>query len=225
MLKHTISFVAVVGLVFALAVASTASAATIIVGNDLSAPVPGGGDGGSDGALMVMGYYPATPTSDFVIPSNGILTAMTILEDTDTTAEPADLLVLRQTAVNTYLVIQRATVTDDAVPATTGTTTYPLANLAVQAGDIIGHTTMGGGVGGPIPTITDNINGPGELELVYDTTVVGGTINFTPFGGGKVAARDYFYNVTLIPEPSTFVLAALGLLSLGFVTWRRRRRS
>jgi hypothetical protein len=28
----------------------------------------------------------------------------------------------------------------------------------------------------------------------------------------------------LIPEPSTFVLSALGLLSLGFVGWRRRRR-
>ena len=28
----------------------------------------------------------------------------------------------------------------------------------------------------------------------------------------------------LVPEPSTFALAALGLLSLGFVTWRRRKR-
>ena len=28
----------------------------------------------------------------------------------------------------------------------------------------------------------------------------------------------------IIPEPSTFALTALGLLSLGFVGWRRRRR-
>ncbi|MCH8924230.1 MAG: PEP-CTERM sorting domain-containing protein [Planctomycetes bacterium] len=29
----------------------------------------------------------------------------------------------------------------------------------------------------------------------------------------------------VVPEPSTFVLAALGLLSMGLVTRRRRRRA
>jgi len=28
----------------------------------------------------------------------------------------------------------------------------------------------------------------------------------------------------IVPEPGTFVLATLGLLSLGLVGWRRRRR-
>ena len=47
-----------------------------------------------------------------------------------------------------------------------------------------------------------------------------------PQGGGDLVTELYIDNVTytsLVPEPSTFTLAALGLLSLAFVGWRRRR--
>ena len=37
-------------------------------------------------------------------------------------------------------------------------------------------------------------------------------------------AVDYALNPNPIPEPTSVVLAALGLLSLGGVRWRRRRR-
>ena len=199
---------------------TTAHAATIIVGNDLTGTPTDGNDG--PGYTVVDGHHASTlpTTSNFVIPSAGVLTAMTILNDTDTDAESVDLLVLRETAVNTYTVIQRVPVTDDTPSATTGTTVYPLASLAVLAGDILAHA---GDTAGPIPLSVVS-TGPGDVELFFHTTGVGGTLNFTPFP----QSRDYFYNVTLVtedittaPEPNTFMLAALGLL--GLVVGRRRR--
>ena len=67
-------------------------------------------------------------------------------------------------------------------------------------------------------------------------------LNFDPVGATAVAIRfardvaasavfvhyptfEFEVNELVIPEPSSFVLAALGLVSFGYIGWRRRRRT
>ena len=56
-------------------------------------------------------------------------------------------------------------------------------------------------------------------DLTYNGT------NTAPFDNVFVVTGSKLtLNPALIPEPSSFVLAAMGLLGLAFVAWRRRRK-
>ena len=57
-------------------------------------------------------------------------------------------------------------------------------------------------------------SGPNDINIATHT-ITFTTGSFSPFALG---------NLALVPEPSTAVLAGLGLLSLGVVGWRRRLR-
>ena len=195
---------------------ATLEPATILGKTDLMTgnPGAGGGDGGSSEHLFLH--------QTVVVPEDGMLTKQTLREDSDIVSETANLLVLRPTGnLNEYTVIHRVEFTDDLVPATTGTTDYPLAKLAVEAGDVLAHwwDTQ---PGGPIP-FTNGIFG--DTRTAWDTPVlsgelgVGDTYTFVQAGG----PRDYWFNVThVVPEPATALLWVQGLFALALC--RRRKR-
>ena len=74
-------------------------------------------------------------------------------------------------------------------------------------------TLTSGGPGAVVPLATAHNY---DLVLDYKVTV--------PYGNDPPFAFGYTFTTSLIPEPSTFTLAALGLLGLAFVGWRRRKR-
>jgi len=74
-------------------------------------------------------------------------------------------------------------------------------------------TLTSGGPGAVVPLATAHNY---DLVLYYKVTV--------PYGNDPPFAFGYTFTMSLIPEPSTFMLSALGLLGLAFVGWRRRKR-
>ena len=186
-----------------LLLAMAATGADVIIGNPLSTlpttPGGGGADGDTGSVFIVDGWHnPEGTTPNFTIPEGGgVLTKATILNDTDTLEESVDLLVLRPLGGNGFTVIHRVTVTDDAVPSTTGTTDYQLANLPVLAGDVLGHWGLWNQ---PIPQQAD-YTGPANVQVVNldsENFNIGNTINFAPFP----QPRSYFWNVTMTPNDS-----------------------
>ena len=171
-------------------------------------PSHSGGDGGSAEVLFLHQGY--------VIPSPGRLTALTLLNDSDTNNEQFDLLVVRPTgSPNEYTVIHRVPILDeDDDGATTGTRTYALDSLAVASGDILG---MWWDAQNPGPIPFDNNEGTTVWE--WPVTSVGDTFTFSQTGG----PREYFMNVTLrVPEPATVWLFGLGAIALAACGWRKR---
>ena len=161
-----------------------------VIGNDLTRLPVGLPDGDTaGGALIIDGFH----GPEFIIPAGGgVLTKMTILNDPDETPEPTDLLVLRPDGAGGFTVIHRVTIgPDDDPPTTSGTTDYPLADLEVQAGDLLAHWGDGAQ---PIPADCCG-NGPSDIQINVpsENVDVGNTISFGPFP----QKRDYFYNVTL----------------------------
>jgi hypothetical protein len=70
-------------------------------------------------------------------------------------------------------------------------------------------------IGGRFNTGIRNIDADFDDVQIYDFALAPGQVAFLFNNPG----------LTIVPEPSTFGLAALGLLSLGFVGWRRHRRA
>ncbi|MFN0130069.1 MAG: PEP-CTERM sorting domain-containing protein [Verrucomicrobiales bacterium] len=206
----------------ALGLSAGVGSAAVLVGNDLTtAPAaPGGGAAGGDtgNVFIVDGWHNPGITPNFTIPAGGgFLTQATILNDDDETPESVDILVLRPAGGNNFSVIHRVTLSDDSPAFTTGSTSYPLANLAVSGGDVMAHWGLGNQ---PIPLDCCG-SGPGDVQITNLTSSnfdVGNTVTFAPFP----QKRSYFWNVSMdpIPEPSTAVL--LGLAGLGLVSRRRR---
>lgn len=88
---------------------------------------------------------------------------------------------------------------------------------------------------GTINIIGDNYTGgPGSIDLIRFTTLAAASStgwdtitiqNFTGVADATVGfdSDSMFLSLAAVPEPSTFTLAALGLLSLGMNRGRRRR--
>ena len=139
----------------------------------------------------------------------------------------------------------------DLVRATIGGPTSPWLGVAItDAGaDESGTSTTGGtpvswSDGDPNFLLRDpTVSGEGltiQWRVASDGTVIRNTTDFSAriwfdtdspaYTTGNVGLLDSgsvaFANAFVpIPEPSTFSLAALGLLSLGFIGWRRRSRA
>jgi len=62
-------------------------------------------------------------------------------------------------------------------------------------------------------------DGSGEISFTLDAA------NLTAASGDEYRlGLNGFQIQAIVPEPSSFALAGLSLLSLGFVVWHRRRR-
>ena len=77
-------------------------------------------------------------------------------------------------------------------------------------------------------TITDIGGGLFQIDSFFDVFTeisIDQGAGFGPFVPAQGSVRvDLGIPGSIIPEPSTFALAALGVLSLGMIGWRRRRR-
>ena len=203
--------------------------AGLIVGKaDLTTGGPGvpNGDGGSLNTLFLHRGY--------VVPSGGILTKMTVREDGDEVSEEFNLLVLRPTGnADEFVVAARQQHYDDlAAGMTTGTTDYVLNNLPVLSGDLLAHWWEAQ----PSGAIPFDNRVAGESDTAYDAPQppdyhpstgpqsgdldVGDTYVFQLDG----EPRNYWFNVTLIPEPSTLMLAGMGILIVLLRVCRRSLR-
>jgi hypothetical protein len=102
-----------------------------------------------------------------------------------------------------------------------------------------GHTGYGSGV-----TISA-INGPNAVSwditallegwrthtlsanegymMILNDTINGGTVTWGTESGSAPPTISVTFEEAVVPEPSTFVLAALGLAGLGLVAWRKRK--
>ena len=111
------------------------------------------------------------------------------------------------------------------------TTTYGLGTINNADGD--SGTSFSVDVGNGTDTLTGNTTdilrwddidpgADGIIEIQFDSVTLSQTSSVTPaidsFAIGEVGAA------AAIPEPSTGLLALLGMVGLGFATWRRRRR-
>ena len=103
----------------------------------------------------------------------------------------------------------------------------------LNAGNIVAQRTLTGADG----VVADQFNTFSLTAVAADVATAAAAgqsigIGFFGAGGGTTGNSDFdLDNVRLeataanvVPEPATFSLAALGLLSLGVVGWRRRRR-
>jgi len=138
---------------------------------------------------------------------------LTSREDGDENSEEFNLLVMRPTGTeNEFTIEARQQLFDDVPPATTGTTTYALNNLAVQSGDVLAHFWDMQNPGA-IPFSNVTLEEPGDTTTYWDGTEesaghaaasgpqngdleVGDTFAFVENGG----VRDYWFNVTLGTE-------------------------
>ena len=231
-------------LAVALMVVSVSQAqAQVTVGKpDLNATDPQHlrGDGGSANSVWLH--------TGLVMPGNGTLTNVTVRNDDDPDFNPQgnlgdevseefNVLVLRG-SYPSYTVIHRRQFYDDNPASITGTTDYAM-NVAVQAGDTLAHWWDAQGAGA-VPFSNDgshdgtNFNGSqvGHTLTLFDDGVNSGaldegdTYNFdfdnNLYGG--IAVRDMYMSANFVPEPSTCVLACMGLLGLLLAPRRRHAR-
>jgi hypothetical protein len=153
---------------------------------------------------------PASPEGDtaaghhlflhkYPIPTNGFITGIDYLNDSDTASESFDLLVLRPND-KAWTVIYRINLSDDVPPAKTGITVVNLPYpLPVQKNDIFAHWQYD--AGGAIPLNIDNLSiggfSAGQYGFRSSAIEVGQQIDKDGFSG----QRDYFVNVIFAINP------------------------
>ena len=135
----------------------------------------------------------------YSMPSNGNIIGIIYVNDSDTTADPFDLLILRPTDGG-WNVVYRVKLFDDTTPAKAGTTEVRLSSpLPVQKNDIFAHWQEG--ANGAIPLNLDNesVDGfsMGQYGFQSSNVQVGRQITDTGFSG----KRDYFINVVFLADP------------------------
>lgn len=133
------------------------------------------------------------------MPSDGFISEIIYVNDSDRAVETFDLLILRPND-NGWKVVHRVGFSDDAPPAQTGTVTIRLPSpLAVQKDDIFAHWQDR--PNGAIPLNTDDqaIDGfsVGQYGFSSSDVEVGRQITVNGFMG----RRDYFINVVFSPNP------------------------
>ena len=200
--QFALAFLAVLTVAVGIA-ASEGQAETVVIGKqDLLAETPGvlSGDGGSAEVLFLH--------RDLVIPGDGTLTTMTVLNDDEPLPggdgdigneifEEFNLLVLRPTGnEEEFTVIHRAQFFDDEVPSVEGTTDYAVNDIPVQFGDVLGFFWDWQNPGA-IP-FTNHTEGDSNTDYQYPVSSFdveeGNTFTFVSTAGGS--RRDYFFNVT-----------------------------
>jgi hypothetical protein len=146
----------------------------------------------------------SAPTHLFVhkypFPSDGFVTSVTLLNDSDDWPEPFTLLILRP-IVGGWKVIHRVNIGEDDQPsANTGLTTiYFGTPLEIKKGDMFAHWQFGGT--GPIPLNDDtsSIDGLsfGKFGLSSADIEEGQVLSNQGYSGG----RDYFINLSFEATP------------------------
>ena len=132
--------------------------------------------------------------------SNGTITTVTFLNDSDGGSEAFVLLILRPTD-DGWMVIHRVDIeSDDQPSAKTGVTTFQFGTpLSVQKGDIFGHWRLE--ETGAIPLNDENLSidglSFGKFGINANELEEGQFIRNQGFSGG----RDYFINIIFQASP------------------------
>jgi len=188
-----------------------------LVGNELTPR-----DGAADGAFDIL-------YSNFVpMPSDGTVDGVSIYFQGATST--FSMLQLRyvsggdpSTAVYD-VVYDSGVITPSGTSGTVSSLAFPNGPTSVQAGDVFAHWDRGmpySAAGGLNATNTHAIYYTSLAKPVQGTQI---TLDSVTYPKNNSYIRDYAWAVdfTPIPEPSTFVLAAFGLL--GLLGWGRRRK-
>jgi len=146
----------------------------------------------------------AAPTHVFIhkypFPTDGFVTGVTFVNDSDSKAEEITLLILRPLGGG-WEVIHRVDLSEDDRPSTkTGITTLSLGtSLAVEKGDIFAHWQFG--KTGPIPLNDEHLSfdglSVGKFGLDSKDIEEGHVLTNENFSGG----RDYFINLIFEETP------------------------
>jgi len=162
----------------------------------------------------------------YTFAEDGYITHVSVRNDSDLSIESFELLVIEILDDNNFKVLARTLITsnDENPGKTDGVTTYELSTpLAVSAGNTFAHW---GSTSGAIPlnnwdTETEGgfFHGSRWIQLTTDLLDVGDTI-YAPRAARYTTYRDYFINVTVVPEPATMLL-----LAFGGVILRRKNRA
>ncbi len=156
------------------------------------------------------GQSPAFPEGDasaslhlflhkYHVPNDGVVTAVTYLNDSDTIPESFDLLILRPDNTG-WKVVDRINVSDDSPPAKTGITVLTLPSpLSVKKDDIFAHWQYE--ADGAIPLNAENtcLDGfsVGQYGFRSSDVKIGQRIGKDGFSG----QRDYFINIIFTATP------------------------
>ncbi len=135
----------------------------------------------------------------YPMPGDGFITGVAYLNDSDTTSESFNLLILRPENKG-WKVIYRIDLSDDTPPAKTGITIVNLPYpLSVQEDDLFAHWQAG--AGGAIPLNTDDLSldgfSVGQYGFRSENIEVGQRIANEGFSGH----RDYFLSLIFTETP------------------------
>ena len=133
------------------------------------------------------------------VPNNGFITGVAYLNDSDTTLESFDLLMLRPDN-KAWKVIYRINLSDDSPPAKTGITVLTLPSpLFVQKNDLFAHWQYE--ADGAIPLNAENASfdglSMGQYGFRSADVEIGQRIDTDGFSG----QRDYFINIIFTTTP------------------------
>lgn len=173
-----------------------------------------------DGWINQMGIH-----DGYTFATDGYITSVSIRNDSDTKAEPLDIMVIEILGNDNFKILSRITLTanDDSPTTTNGITTYTLSSpLAVSAGNTFAHWSSNSG---PVPLNNWSsvdaggfFHGSRWVQIESDLIETGDSI-YSPRSSG-IPYRDYFINVEYVPEPAT--IAMLGIGAIGFIRSRRK---
>lgn len=135
----------------------------------------------------------------YPVPGDGFISGVTYLNDSDTTSESFDLLILRPDNKD-WKVVYRINLSDDSPPAQTGMTVLTLPSpLPVQKNDIFAHWQYEADGAIPLNAENESFDGfsIGQYGFRSADVEIGQRINRDGFSG----RRDYFINIIFTTTP------------------------